>query len=391
MKHIAKYFLRTALPALGIVFAVLFSVNSFSCRSPQDGLICLNGDYSVPKIQEYRVLSPDSLSLSFSSPVSLADVEVCDDGEKFSSAVTFSSDGKDAIINFNFNTETGKEYLLEGTVSDERGNSLTFSLPFKGYNSQPAKLLISEVRNAYGTTTSHKVTTHKTEFAEFYVLEGGNLSSLSVMSAADGKEKSYDFPLVEVQKGEYITVHMRRPSQNEKYPYDTEGLEDETGTDLTLSTHTDSCETGRDLWSLNEKSVFADSDIIFLYDNQEQKIVDSLLFAKSGVEFWPASFSEWLSLIEAENLWQNEEGLSGVKPDDAVCSDDITSAAAGRSFSRQNIAELSELYESGQITLPFENSKNVWLITADSGSGSKKIYGVTPGLPNSDAAYNGKN
>ena len=244
------------------------------------------------------------------------------------------------------------------------------------------------MRNAYGAVTANKVTTHRCEFVELVAVKEGNLSGLELFSAGDGEERRYEFPAVKVSRGEYITVHVRKPPVNEKYPEDAEGMICELSDDLTLSTHTDSCNAARDLWSENEKACFADSDIIVLRNSLSGRIEDCVLFAKSSLEQWPEQYGKILSSVLEEGLWQNADGTASCEPESAVCSDNVTSGAATRSFSRQNVEKILEDMESGTDGAePFKNSSDVWLLTCDSGSGSKKINGVTPGYRNSDNAY----
>ena len=388
MKHKLQFLTGTVVPALILSLTVLFSLNAFGCSSNPEGLTNLSGDFSVPKIQSFSVTSESSLELNFTDAVESVKAEVFSGEKTYETSVSLNGEKTSASITFSEPAQTGASCVVEGEVLDRAGNSLTFSLPFKGYNSNPARLVISEVRNAYGAVTANKVTTHRSEFVELVAVKEGNLSGLELFSAGDGEERRYEFPAVNVSRGEYITVHVRKPPVNEKYPEDAEGMTCELSDDLTLSTHTDSCNTARDLWAENEKACFADSDIIVLRNSWSGKIEDCVLFAKSTLEQWPEPYGKTLSSVLEEGLWQNADGTASCEPESALCADNVTSSAATRSFSRQNVGELLEVSESGiDENVPFKNSKEVWILTCDSGSGSKKITGVTPGYENSDNAY----
>lgn len=360
---------RTALlPAL-IVLALTLSVCPVSCRSMEEGLAFIEGDFSIPEITEFKVLSDRSAEISFSKEAHVSGAEIFsadEEGMLQGSADISYPEEKKALLSFPEATTTGAEYVIEGTVTDSTGNSLTFSIPFKGFNKNPARLIITEVRNAYGTRTINKQKVHRSEFVELYVLRSGNLSGIEVLSASDGEKKKYSLPAIEVKKGGCITVHMRTVQAE---GIDGEGMVSETGDNLALSTHEDSCDTARDLWSENTSAVFADSDIVFLKNSADNTIMDAVLFAKSDCAEWKSSSKTIAGQISQSGIWQN-----GTEPQDAVCSDSITSSAATRSISRTNVQEAINAYEKNE-TVP--NSKEKWIIAK----------AATPGYKNSSTAY----
>lgn len=389
MKFLLNYFLKTAVPAFAMSAAVLFSINAFSCSSGVDGLQSVSGEFTYPSVTDIRQLSENRMVLTFSRPVTRMEVSLDDGMNRTKASCILEDEGLAASITFAEATETGREYSLEGEVMDEKGSSLSFSFPFKGFNRNPARLIISEVRNAYAAVTIDKKKVHKSEFVEVYVLQGGNLSGLELMSAADGKEKCYEFPPVEVTGGEYITVHLRRPVSSESCPSDGEGIADETGTNLSLSTHVDSNPQARDLWSENTKSCLGDSDIIVIRNTWTGYIDDCIVYAKSGLESWPASFAETVREVNESGAWIYGGYADPCVVESAFCSDSITGTAATRSISRQNTDKLQEYWDKAGSVPPSKAAD--FMVTVDSGSGKNKIYGVTPGAANSDNEYVQKN
>ncbi|MCI5829414.1 MAG: hypothetical protein SPJ89_11215 [Treponema sp.] len=378
--------LKTVLPAMVLLFAVISAVCPVGCKSRIEEINVLEGDFTVPHIENFAVTGGRTLQLDFTKKVSVQNVNTYESESKkdFSSAsARYEEDGKRVILELAEKPETGSGYVLESLVVDESGNSLTLSIPFKGYNDNPAKVILSEVRNAYGIATvkdedGNSVKVHRSEFAELYVLKSGNLCGIEVCSAADGESKKYTMPAIEVKKGDYITVHMRTIAADGA---DGQGMISETGSNLALSTHEDSCDTARDLWSENTKACFADSDIIYLKNSYNQKIMDALVYARSDLAAWKDGFKDVVKAVEESGVW----GQS-VSPEDGLCSDYVTSATT-RSFSRQNIKQCIKAYENG---MPVPGGKEVWLLTADSGRGKNKVAGVTPGYKNSSNAYTPK-
>lgn len=375
---------KTVLPAAVLLFAVILAVCPLGCKASLDEIDVLEGDFSVPHVENFTVVGCRSLKMDFTKKVRVENASTFDSKEEsfFCGVKTaYSEDGKSVSFELARDTVIGEKYVLEGMILDEHGNSLTFSIGFRGYNENPARVILSEVRNAYGTAsvkdetgTSQKV--HRSEYVELYVLRGGNLCGIEVCSAADGEDKKFTFPSVGVNAGDYVTVHMRTIDADE---LDGEGMISEMGDDLTLSTHEDSCNTARDLWSENTKSCFADSDIIYLRDSYSGKILDALVYAKSTVVFWKDAFNDVVNAVEASGVWGSE-----VFPENGVSSDFITSTAATRSFSRQNVEECAAAFEKG---MPLKNGKDVWMITANSGAGKNQVIGITPGFKNSSNEY----
>lgn len=359
---------RTSLLAAGLAAALTLAVCPVSCRSTEEGLSFLEGDFSIPEITEFRVLSEHSAQILFSKEAQLSGAELFSKaGNTFLASADVSyPEEKKALLTFPLQTETGAEYVIEGTASDSAGNSLTFSIPFRGFNKNPARLIITEVRNAYGTRTINKQKVHRSEFVELYVLRSGNLSGIEVLSASDGEKKKYSLPAAEVKKGEYITVHMRTIQAE---GIDGEGMISELEDSLALSTHEDSCDTARDFWSENTGAVFADSDIVFLKNTADDTVIDAVLFAKSDCAEWNSSVRTVAQLIAESGIWQN-----GTEPQNAVCSDSITSGAATRSISRTNLREAADAYEKNQAV---PNSKEKWIVAKT----------ATPGYENSSEQY----
>ncbi|MFA6938239.1 MAG: hypothetical protein WCQ67_08410 [Treponema sp.] len=368
---IRELFLKTILPALVLTASVTLAISPVSCKITEEGIQLLTGDFSVPKIQTFTVQSNECVKLEFDKPIVKTSATVFLENKESSQAEVaniLTNENKTATFTFSQKTETGKKYIIQGMVNDENGNSLTFSIPFKGYNSSIPSIAISEVRNAYSSSTN-KITgakKYKSEYIELYVLKEGNLSGLELVSAGDGEEKKYSLPAVNVLAGEYILIHLRNLE---------EGSIDELENNIALSTATDSSDKARDFWVQNKTARLSSSDIIILRNSGNSEILDAFVFAESSLQEWDASYKQFVQDVEASGIWVDTESNATCSVQSAVISDNITSSATTRSFSRQNVLLLKPDISSGKIT----NSSSQWIVTA--------AKGITPGYENSTTYY----
>lgn len=392
------YLLKSLLPAFGITGAVLLAVTPVGCKVTEEGIQILEGDFSVPHLISVDI--PDGENIVFEFDKEIADAEACvyertktglennseektenlrtaaaTNEKEISFTKTISQANKIITFLLSEKTMVGKEYVIEGTVSDFFGNTLTFSIPFNGYNANVPQLVISEIRNAYSSSTDSSTGSkkYKCEFIELYSLSEGNLSGIEIISAGDGEKRKYVFPECEVKAGEFIVVHLRTKE---------EGSIDETGSDLSLSYATDSCSTARDFWALNDKACLSASDIILVKNGNNGQLIDAFIFALSSLEEWPETYADYISAVEKSGLWKDSDEKSSCSIQSAFCSDAITSSAATRTMSRQNIPFLSA-NKNTSVT----NDASQWIVTANKGSGKNKIPGDTPGYQNSSNEY----
>ena len=357
------FWLRTLFPATVALSLAMSAVCPIGCRSTDGyGIEILQGDFSCPQIESVTVISSSSVQMEFSKDVTVLQAEVypsdTSDGESESlGSVSWQVSEDCVVFTFENATKVGVEYVLEGSVEDLSGNTLTFAVSFSGPNDNPAQLFINEFRKDFRTANEIG------EFVELYVLKSGNLSGLEVYSAHDGDSLKYAFPAIDVSEGDYITVHMR---QCEEWT----GMVSEEGDDLTLSTQADSCNTARDLWSENTKSVFANTDIIMVRFSETSEIMDAVLYAynKDGeTTTWDSSYDEILASISESGLWQGSTDTADV----------IQSKGVGysKSFARQNLSKAISAYQNGE---EIPNSADVWIVTKS----------PTPGYKNSTVAAN---
>lgn len=381
-KEIFSYLKKGFIPGIFLSSIVMLSILPVSCKGPVEGLIVLEGDYESPKILSLKVKSADSLEINFSKSVEISNLSVvCGDIDQEGMSeegqiqkVGISCEMKDGFekensfygsklkVTTNENMITGETYEIDGTCTDENGNSLTFSIPFLGYNSRIPNVVISEVRNAYGWSTAGGEKRRRGEYVELYVLSDGNLSGIKIMSANDGEKTAFVLPSCEVKAGEYITVHMRRFNDGDLNL--NEKIVSELKNDLNLSSTKDSS-SSRDIWNDNFNSCFSTSDIIVLQRVFDDYILDCVEYKLSEVKDWPSSYNEVLNAVKESKAWEGEP----------LCTDNLSATSLTRGIARQNIADLSKFGVKKEAS-----SKEDFLVV-------KKI---TPGFENSDVSVTEK-
>ncbi len=357
MKKASGFFRFWSMVA-GISSFVLVGFLPVSCKMTEDGITIDESDAEAPAIISFNVESSEKAKIVCSKKVEFESLALFKaESQETAGDVTVSYDesGQSASILFSEPTLVGAKYVLSGVVKDSRGNTLEFTQPFVGFNANPARLVLSEIRAG----SSGK----KVEFVEVYALSGGNTSGLSIVSGLYGEKKRYVFPSINVSTGEYIIVHMRTKADEKA------GCVDELGTDLNLSSAADSS-SARDLWKPASDRYIASKDVLVL-KNADGSIMDAIAYSQS------ANSSPWKSKVQESLAAQAVEAgvwLGGVQASENAFADNITNAATSRSLSRQNIEDLSKLQEIPSV---IPASPSDWLV----------VKTITPGKKNSGEPY----
>ena len=260
--------------------------------------------------------------------------------------VSESEDKKTVTFTFKDKTAIGRTYEVFGTVEDDIGNTLTFCVPFVGYNSTVPKIIMTELQIKYQKATSKGNVIYRGEYVEFLALESGNLAGLELISAADGDEKKFVFPAIEVNQGEIFLVHLRTIG---------EGCYNELEDDLNLATAPHSKDGVRDLWSESTVAHFNDSsDIILLRNTVDGSIMDGVMYAA-------AEASEWKSSVAESAVAISDAGLYGTSDiENASCSKGCTTL---KSLTRVDALGLLELaMENEEFDYPVPVDENSWIV-----------------------------
>ena len=222
-------------------------------------------------------------------------------------------------------------------VEDKNRNTLNVLVSFHTRNDRMPELVINEIRTAYSKP--------RVEFVELKVLTAGNLGAMRLFAAYESEEPVFEFPPVEVKKGEYIVVHTRSIEP---------GIVNETGTNLAASGGTDALPTARDFWIPGSLKLH-DTNVIYLMD-QDERIIDGVLLLSSAYK-WKDSMTGPAREMARQGAWPGSE------PEDAFISDGNT---ATRTINRDEYR-------------PNSHSKADWYVTVTSGA--------TPGKANNTGRY----
>ena len=315
--------LKYLLLAAAIVAGTLFSVFHSSCQLTSQGFQALGAEES-PCILNARVIDSRTIKVDFTKKVTAQSglVSRLEDGQEASlDAIGENSikanaiscgDGKSVIYNLEESAGLGGRYQLFSQIKDSRGNSLTFALPFDGYNERLPLCALVEVQPE--TRSATKTSAAESPYVIIQALQDGNLFGIELYCAQN--DVVYKLPPVEAKAGEKIALHL-------KHTADPSACESETGSKLNLAKTGRASPSWRDLYfDIGPKSISATNDAIFLRDRNTQKIMDALTYytIKNGKSSWKLS-SEIQMAID-KKAWQGpatiegavQKGSSKVKP-----------------------------------------------------------------------------
>lgn len=349
MKHcLIKFFVLVCV-------AAIFASCSGCGTSNTQGIEFLQGDFTPPKLVSLNVLDGKTLSVKFSKKITPKIVEIGEILKESTESVllqtfdkkvssSFNNSSDDTIsVKLDDKTESGKKYGLRGTVADNSGNTLSFASMFVGYNENLPKMIISEVRT--------KMSKLKVEYIEFYVQQGGNLGGMCLYNSYDGEEKRYEFPPIDVEKGEFIVLHMRTKEA---------GAIDELDSNTQTSTATDSS-AARDLWVNDTVARIGETDVILLEERKNGKVMDALFLSDGKNNSWPKeAHSVAAARAVNDGAWTGGSGISS-----AVSTLGTT---VTRTVGRQ-----------GDLQTASVGSSNDWFVTVSSSA--------SPGEINSSSKY----
>ncbi len=366
-----KEIICVIVQTLVVVLLVCLAVCPFSCKITEAGIDVISGDFAPPILETVEVIDDKNVKVSFSEYVKLhgyvitEHIENVSDSSEHSTteelsvalqAVTNFNEGLNAnflyendnhILSFTFDdrTKIGKNYYIYGVVEDRAGNSLTFCVPFIGFNSKVVKMIMTEVRSVSDSKNDLR------EYVEFLVLEEGNLAGVQVLIGGE-ESKKYSFPAIDVKKGDLIVYHPERLGEN---------IADELSEDITLCKHTDSNDNARDLWGSAEKSVIGNNDdIIILYDQVNDFIMDAVMFRKADTVAWSknkqlaADFINDAGIYDSSDIDNANYTKGGSAP---------VSASAKHTLQRLNTSDILQKLKNGeQIEYPVKVDSESWQI-----------------------------
>lgn len=192
---------RRTARTLGLSSILLF----FACIPELDPGSSGLGDTSPPALVSWRLDASTALTIIFDEAVSALaqDFFLRDGAEPEPVGDCRPGDTPDSVVvTLSRAPEPGRPVMLDGSVADGKGNSVTFSLPFWGFNPTPARLMLNEIISQGSSS--------RPDLVEFRVLDGGNLAGLCfLVGSVLDYEHRYVFPNRVVEPGDYVVLHMK--------------------------------------------------------------------------------------------------------------------------------------------------------------------------------------
>lgn len=357
-----------------LTIITLLCVIPFSCRVSEEGIIFVGGDYISPVLEEVTVLDERTVIINFSEKIKLLNYTVSERLEDVSDSpehsdtadlspalmaasggygrveadYSLSEDGCTIMFCAAEQYEIGKAYEIFGTVEDRAGNSLTYCVPFCGFNSHLPKIIMTEVQVKY---KKYKEDAFRCEYVEFLALTDGNLSGLELVSGVDGDGKKFVFPPAAVKAGEVFIVHLRSAGS---------GCITETE-DLNESTALYSGKNVRDIWVDNTKARLNDSaDVIIIRNSIDGTILDALMYATEDTAEWGKGTASLAEDVVAAGIYESEE-ISEVELNSGLGSSAI------KSFCRTDAAALQkrcleEADDLEPLEYPVKRTASTWAV-----------------------------
>ena len=322
---------------------IVISCSIFSCATGETTASILGSSSEAPVFLSCKAVSETEINFEFSLPVMVKTLN-------FNPQVKLEKveDGNIVTVIFSEGPGPGERITADLLAEDENGNTINVLVPFRTRNPRIPNLIITELRTEYSKP--------RCEFIEFKTLTQGNLGAIRLYVAGNNKEPLlYEFPSIEVARGEYITLHLRTMEDSNR---------NELGKNLAESGGVDSSATGRDLWIPGATKLLRKTDIIYFLD-QDDNVLDAVMLAENKDPWWNRDyFAEAAEFLQSKGAWLGQDG-NIASPADAV-------QTTGTTLTR-TICRDETLVENSQTA-------DDWYITATSCA--------TPGMPNNPKRYN---
>ncbi len=262
------------------ITVLLVSLAVCKGSAEQSGFISIfSGEGKQLVLKDFKQLKNNDIMLTFSGNVTTLKVHSLREGSAEKTAcICELMEADNSVSVFKVHPlgefKIGEGFNIVGSVEHDKNGVLDFSLPFRGVNTNPAKLKFSEIR--IGTPANPA-------YIKFTVISGGNLCGLYLYSSGE-KEKNYVFPDAEVSSGETVMLHRWLPEN-------ADSAVDEINSDIECSLP-EADRSARDFWCRIKKFTAQKTNIFLLKSEENGEIQDAFLcvnhkdleWKKSGIE-----------------------------------------------------------------------------------------------------------
>ncbi len=332
--------------------AGMLSVACGSCGPVTDPRGFADTDLFPPVITNILPIDENTIKLDFNESVVPEEIPVL---APELGNLTCTPEGNSLILNCTVPQQAGTRYVINAEVSDETGNSMSFLMPFYGFNPNLPELLLNEF-------TTQGSTTHP-DIVEILITGGGNTAGLWIVEGTTGyPEESICLPPCDVYSGDYILIHFKPQG----IPEET----DEDGDDLSASEGYDSSPDARDFWVPGGDGLSGNNGVIAVYEAPGGRLIDAVMYSnrtsssdENYLGFGSVRMLDKTVQLKEEGGWTGTGDDGALRPEDGINPDDST---ATRSICRSSVPADS-------------NTSADWHIVPTSSS--------TFGTENTDAVY----
>lgn len=283
--------------------AVLQSV-LLACSPVSDPRVVMEPDLRPPMVEGIRPIGPGQIELSFDEEASVALEKVRIEPEL--SLRQVPPPGMTLVLGVE-DQVPGRQYCIEATARDARGNSVTFAADFRGFNPSVPAAVINEF--------TPRGSGNHPDLVEIALLSDGDMGGVAFYLGSPG---SHDgrlvFPAFPVKKGDFLLIHFTA----EREP----GAVDETE-DRAASRGPCASDTAFDFWMEGCGGLPANNGVLSLWADPGGPVLDGVLYSirTSASDETYRGFGSAAVLTRAEELsrgggWAQAEET--IRPEDGV-------------------------------------------------------------------------
>lgn len=295
---------KTAAVQVARILAAALVLGAVSGCTPLQDFATVDGvDLEPPRFVNLLVTDGHTVTVTLSKPA-----EPVEYGLSVTPAlgeISSETEGHALVISTELAAEPGTEYLVEATVEDQSGNSLSFLARFFGHNARVPQLLINEL-NPRGSGNNP-------ETVELVALTDGNLAGVTLYN---GTAASWDskliLPQLDVAAGDFLLAHFRP--------------------------HAAEHETAQNFWVPEGAGLPGNNGVVTLYNVPGGTILDAVIYSNRTSQsderyrgFGSTRMMQRVDEVVASGGWRIEGDLA--RPEDVV---DVTLSTATRSLNRSS-------------------------------------------------------
>ncbi len=304
--------------ALGLSPSLLL-LAIFGCGPVSDPRGASDPDLSPPCVEMVRSTGPREVELVFNE-----EAQIQADKLRFTPELAVNAvPGPSAVVVLGVEDQRpGRKYVMEAVAGDARGNTVSFTAEFYGFNPNVPRVVLNELRPRGSETHP--------DMAELKVLSDGDMGGVVLYQGTPGSfDDKLIFPSFRVRAGEFILVHFK-PAGDPAERNETE--------DKNASGGLDASETAFDFWVFDGKGLGGNNGVLSIYERPGGRILDGVLYsnrASSSDEDYRGFGSSGMRAKADELVRDSGWKISGTDaaPEDSVNPDGST---ATRSICRSS-------------------------------------------------------